>query len=63
MRRWASILMVILAAFLSAAAHAGPVPGAEAVDVTGELDGVAYRIQMPADWNGGLVMYAHGYMM
>ena len=28
---------------------------------SGELDGVAYEIRVPADWNGTLVMYAHGY--
>lgn len=27
----------------------------------GELDGSAYRIEVPANWNGELVMYAHGY--
>ena len=28
---------------------------------TGILKGSAYRIEVPADWNGDLVMYAHGY--
>jgi len=28
---------------------------------TGEIDGAAFRIQIPAQWNHGLVMYAHGY--
>jgi pimeloyl-ACP methyl ester carboxylesterase len=28
---------------------------------TGVLDGAAFRIEIPADWNKGLVMYAHGY--
>lgn len=27
----------------------------------GELSGSAYRIEVPANWNGELVMYAHGY--
>jgi hypothetical protein len=27
----------------------------------GELNGSAYRIEVPANWNGQLVMYAHGY--
>ena len=27
----------------------------------GVLDGAAYRIEVPANWNGKLVMYAHGY--
>ncbi|MGI5184968.1 alpha/beta hydrolase family protein [Dactylosporangium sp. CA-152071] len=28
---------------------------------TGITDGAAYRIEKPADWNGELVLYAHGY--
>ncbi|MDE1156005.1 MAG: alpha/beta hydrolase [Acidobacteriaceae bacterium] len=28
---------------------------------TGVLDGAAYRIDIPGGWNGGLVMYYHGY--
>ena len=28
---------------------------------TGILDGAAFRIEIPAAWNKGLVMYAHGY--
>ena len=41
-------------------------PG-DTVDVTttsryaGVLDGAAYRVEVPANWNGKLVMYAHGY--
>ena len=27
----------------------------------GVLGGAAYRVEVPADWNGKLVMYAHGY--
>lgn len=43
-----------------------PVAG-EAVDVrstsrwAGVLGGAMYRIEVPANWNGSLVMYAHGY--
>lgn len=42
-----------------------PRPPAPLVDgplnLTGELDGVAYEIRVPAGWNGTLVMYARGY--
>ena len=34
-------------------------PGATAE--YGFYDGGAYRIEVPADWNGGLVVFAHGY--
>lgn len=36
---------------------AGPEPGAH----TGTLQGAAYRIDIPAGWNGDLVMLMHGY--
>src|SRR5579863_5968367 len=28
---------------------------------TGEINGAKFRIDMPEKWNGGLVMYCHGY--
>jgi len=28
---------------------------------TGVLNGASYRVEVPANWNGKLVMYAHGY--
>ena len=27
----------------------------------GDINGAKFRIDMPANWNGGLVMYCHGY--
>ncbi len=27
----------------------------------GVLDGAAYQVEVPANWNGKLVMYAHGF--
>lgn len=48
--------------FTALAAAAG-----DTVDVTatdrwaGVLNGAAYRVEVPANWNGKLVMYAHGY--
>lgn len=34
-------------------------PGAQAL--SGELGGTVYRIEMPDDWNGRLVLWAHGF--
>jgi pimeloyl-ACP methyl ester carboxylesterase len=31
------------------------------VDATGEIDGAEYAIKVPANWNGTLLVYAHGY--
>src|SRR2546430_16263276 len=28
---------------------------------TGEINGAKFRIDVPEKWNGGLVMYCHGY--
>jgi pimeloyl-ACP methyl ester carboxylesterase len=67
-----------VSALLSAPALTGPlplptaaaspdttVPGRERREttvLTGELGGAPYRIQIPADWNHNLVMYAHAYL-
>jgi len=37
------------------------IAAAETRRVDGALDGVAYEIAKPDDWNGDLVVYAHGY--
>lgn len=36
-------------------------PTAAATVDAGNINGAAFRIEIPADWNKGLVMYAHGY--
>jgi pimeloyl-ACP methyl ester carboxylesterase len=38
-------------------ATAAPLPA----DLQGELDGVPYHIRVPENWNGMLLVYAHGY--
>jgi pimeloyl-ACP methyl ester carboxylesterase len=38
-----------------------PLAGIETDRWSGVLDGAGYRIEVPKDWNGILVMYAHGY--
>lgn len=35
----------------------------EAKVETGNINGAAFRIEMPATWNKGLVMYCHGYQV
>ncbi len=32
------------------------------VDATGTNDGAAFKIDIPANWNGTLVLYSHGYV-
>jgi hypothetical protein len=38
-----------------------PLPGAATDRWVGALGGAGYMIEVPRDWNGMLVMYAHGY--
>jgi hypothetical protein len=53
-------LLALLA--LAPAVVAAPAAAADAPVVReGVLEGAAYVISVPADWNGGLVMFAHGY--
>ncbi len=51
-----------------AQASSTPVPEASAVAFTdcaeaceGEIDGAKYRILLPTEWNGTLLLYSHGY--
>ena len=37
------------------------VHSAEGTTEVGVLGGAAYRIDIPSDWNGSLVVYYHGY--
>lgn len=49
---------------LAAVALGSPVAGAARVplpaDLSGTLGGTPYRIRVPANWNGTLLVYAHG---
>ncbi len=49
------LLSGLVAGAGSAYADSGPVTD------TGVLNGAAYRIDMPAHWNGTLLLYSHGY--
>ncbi len=56
------IVPVLLAvALLAATRPAAESKPASAISRTGTYEGGRYRIEVPAGWNGGLVIYAHGY--
>ncbi len=57
--RWIIVVVIVLGATVAQPQVATLVP--LPIDVTGELNGVVYRIRVPADWNGTLLVYAHGY--
>jgi hypothetical protein len=48
-------ILVFFVIFANAAPQIGP------VDVSGEIDGAPFRIKVPANWNGTLLVYGHGY--
>ncbi|HEX6369052.1 MAG TPA: hypothetical protein VF006_08965 [Longimicrobium sp.] len=54
-------LTALCAACASTSPAAVPSRFAQEVVDTGTIAGAPYRIEIPAGWNGGLVMYAHGY--
>lgn len=64
-RLFSAALLIAAAGCASAATPLEPARPrrSEAVVDTGTLGGAPYRIEIPAGWNGGLVMYAHGYEM
>ena len=51
----ASLLLIFAVQFAFAAYQVGP------IDTSGEIDGAPYRIVVPANWNGTLLVYGHGY--
>ena len=62
------LLPLALAVVGGAAPNALPVPPVRAqpaapLVLTGEISGAAYRIVVPAAWNGTLVLYSHGYVV
>jgi pimeloyl-ACP methyl ester carboxylesterase len=51
------ILMMLVPASAGQIETLVPLPA----DLQGELNGVPYRIRVPANWNGTLLVYAYGY--
>jgi pimeloyl-ACP methyl ester carboxylesterase len=57
-----SILFLVAACALLTPAMAGqPIKVTLPADLQGDLGGVPYRILVPQNWNGTLLVYAHGY--
>ena len=52
------LTLLFLGTIANAQRQRGPVGP---VDLTGELNGAPYRIIVPLNWNGTLIVYAHGY--
>ena len=63
-RRLLGTAAALLMAGMATSACAQPAPPAairEPVSETGTAGGAPYRIDVPAPWNGGLVVFYHGY--
>lgn len=58
-----AIRLLLATTLLCSAGARADAPARPAAPVleTGTLDGAAYRIDIPAKWNGGLVVFYHGY--
>ena len=61
--RWIGLIVLLCTSCgCTAQDSSAPAAGAKAASVeTGTLAGAAYRIDVPADWNRGLVVFFHGY--
>lgn len=59
-------LRVLAAAALAATSFAGggsAIAASGPVDLTGSINGAAYHIEIPPNWNGDLLLYSHGYVV
>jgi len=57
------VVVVVAAAVLAAVGVARAMAGGPVTTLTGTLgDGATYKIEVPADWNGTLLLYSHGYV-
>jgi len=60
LRLFLPLLLLALLGSLAFNVHLARAVGAQTL--TGAIDGAAYLIQVPENWNGTLVLYSHGYV-
>ena len=59
----AGLFAILVLLLISQLATTNVVAGEDlAINETGELNGVTYKIKVPVNWNEKLLMYAHGYV-
>jgi pimeloyl-ACP methyl ester carboxylesterase len=63
MRRSHKAFLVMLATAVAVAASSVTAGAANPPPETGNIDGANFLIEMPATWNGTLVLYSHGYVV
>ncbi|MDT8070106.1 MAG: hypothetical protein ROO76_18220 [Terriglobia bacterium] len=59
--RYIAMITVLIAVLVGMSAGQAPSLVPLPATLTGELNGVPYQIRVPANWNGTLLVYAHGY--
>src|SRR5829696_8077865 len=57
----AALLLLLLTLMPAAPVTHANAPAVGPLDLSGELHGAPYRIRVPANWNGTLLVFAHGY--
>ena len=62
MRRSHKAFLVLLATAIAVMASSVTGAAANPPPETGTIDGANFKIEMPASWNGTLVLYSHGYV-
>lgn len=58
------LIFVFSLNFVNAQSKGGAIddmPKGGAIDMSGEINGAPYRVVVPENWNGTLLVYAHGY--
>src|ERR1700750_1593723 len=53
--------MKLISLFVACALFCVAAPKVEPKSEIGDINGAKFRIDIPENWNGGLVMYCHGY--
>ena len=53
--------MKLVTVFVACALSCAAAPNGDTKVEIGEINGAKFRIDVPKNWNGGLVMYCHGY--
>ncbi len=55
------IIFVLSLSLVNAQSKRGEPKGIGPIDITGMISGAPYRVVVPANWNGTLLVYGHGY--
>src|SRR4051812_29048202 len=60
--RWLALLLVVLSLATGSGAATASIAATGPILDQASLGGAAYKVEIPANWNGTLVLYSHGYV-